>query len=179
ARKRGDVSRERVAVAAARSVTSITALALSIVLTWPVVAQDVVISEILASNGSGLRDDDGEYSDWIEIENRGESTQDLAGWHLTDDPLALSMWRFPAIELAPGEAIIVFASGKNRASSGAPLHASFNLDREGEFLALVRPDGKTIAHALSPQFPPQRRDISYGLLDGDSRTFVYLLSPTP
>ena len=45
----------------------------------------VVLSEFLAVNSSGLADEDGERSDWIELYNAGPVTVDLLGWHLTDD----------------------------------------------------------------------------------------------
>jgi hypothetical protein len=40
--------------------------------------------------------------------------------------------------------------------------ASFSLDRDGEYLALVRPDGVTIQQSFSPKFPRQLADESYG-----------------
>src|SRR6187455_849207 len=46
---------------------------------------DVVISEFLANNNTGLVDEDGQRSDWIELYNNGTTAENLAGWHLTDD----------------------------------------------------------------------------------------------
>ncbi|PYJ01011.1 MAG: hypothetical protein DME25_19175, partial [Verrucomicrobia bacterium] len=62
-------------------------------------AESVIISEFMASNKDTLRDGNGDPSDWIEIENTGETAVDLAGWHLTDDKLNLSKWTFPAMTL--------------------------------------------------------------------------------
>ena len=45
----------------------------------------LIISEFLAVNDKGLKDSNGERSDWIEIHNAGDATIDLAGWALTDD----------------------------------------------------------------------------------------------
>ena len=45
----------------------------------------LVISEFLASNDEILADEDGGYSDWIELYNGSTATVDLAGWFLTDD----------------------------------------------------------------------------------------------
>ena len=50
----------------------------------------VIISEFLAVNDKGLKDANGERSDWIEIHNAGDATVDLAGWTLTDDADDLS-----------------------------------------------------------------------------------------
>ena len=75
----------------------------------------------------------------------------------------LTKWRLPAVSIAPKGFLIVFASGKDRGVAGAPLHTSFSLTAAGEYLALVLPDGTTVASALPQQFPEQFRDMSYGI----------------
>jgi len=57
--------------------------------------------------------------------------------------------------------LIVFASGKDRAVSGAELHSNFKLSSSGEYLALTRPNGST-AQTFDP-YPTQREDVSYGV----------------
>jgi hypothetical protein len=126
-------------------------------------AQDIVISEVLAANGGGLEDEDGDASDWIELQGREPGFVDLDGWHLTDDPANRTKWRFPATTLGPGEFLVVFASGKDRAVAGSELHTSFRLEGGGEYVALVRPDGVSIASQHSPQYPQQFEDVSYGV----------------
>src|SRR5262249_25550211 len=69
---------------------------------------------------------------------------------------------FPSTNLITKGFMVVFASGKNRAIAGAPLHTDFSLKAGGEYLALVRPDG-SIATEFAPAFPQQYTDISYGL----------------
>ncbi len=123
----------------------------------------VVISEFMASNGRTLADVDGDYSDWIELYNTGNSTVNLDGWYLTDNASQLTKWRLPAVALPAKGLLLVFASGKNRAVAGAELHSNFSLSANGEYLALVMPDGVTVAAAFAPQFPEQFRDVSYGL----------------
>ena len=49
----------------------------------------------------------------------------------------------------------MFASGKDRAIAGSELHTNFGLSAEGEYLALVAPDGTTIVHEYAPTFQPQ------------------------
>ncbi len=41
---------------------------------------DVLISEFMALNNTTLRDQDGQYSDWIELYNSGPDTVNLNGW---------------------------------------------------------------------------------------------------
>jgi hypothetical protein len=123
-----------------------------------------VISEFMADNTVTVRDEDGAYSDWIEVHNPTAVPIDLTNWCLTDDASALSKWRFPAMSLGPGDFVIVWASGKNRRISGAPLHTNFSLAAGGEYLALVSPNGATVVHQFSPAYPPQNKDESFGLL---------------
>lgn len=130
--------------------------------TQPVDAQ-VVISEFMASNGRTLADGDGDYSDWIELFNPGSSTANLEGWSLTDTRTNMVKWRFPSVNLDPNHYMVVFASGKNRAVAGSELHTSFKISTTGEYLALVKLDGASVAFAYTPQPPVQITDVSYGI----------------
>ena len=121
---------------------------------------DFKISEFLASNENGLSDEDLDHSDWIEITNTKNEALNIGGWHLTDDKSNKKKWMLPPIDIAPQETIIVFASGKNRNQDNSELHANFSLDSNGEYLALVEPDGETITSEYI--FPKQETDVSYG-----------------
>ena len=123
--------------------------------------QSVIISEFLADNSGGLTDEDGDSPDWIELYNSGTTLVNLAGWYLTDDTNDLVKWSFPATNIAASSFMTVFASGKDRRAPGAPLHTSFAIDAGGGYLALVRPDGVTIATEF--HYPAQRANFSYGL----------------
>ncbi|MBK9140707.1 MAG: lamin tail domain-containing protein [Verrucomicrobia bacterium] len=124
---------------------------------------DVRINEFLADNGGSLLTADGQASDWIELFNSGTNTVDLSGWYLTDRVATPTRWRIPdGTRIAAGGYLVIFADTSSVSITNGDLHASFSLAREGEYLALVRPDGVTVADAFTPQFPPQLRDISYG-----------------
>jgi hypothetical protein len=137
-----------------------------------------VISEFLASNRQGLKDEDGEFQDWIELRNTGSTTVSLQGWFLTDSSAQLAKWKVPATNLPPQQRLMVFASGKDRSMVGARLHTSFSLSTEGEYLALVGPDGRNIVHEFAPKYPPQFDDVSYGL-EESSLAPRYFPEPTP
>ena len=121
------------------------------------------ISEFVASNGDTLLDEDSNSPDWIEIHNPGNEAVDLDGWYLTDDDADLTQWEFPAVSLARDDYLVVYASGKDRRTAGSPLHTNFQLDSNGEYLALVEPDGTTIAHEYASEFPQQFGNVAYGL----------------
>ena len=128
-------------------------------------AADVVINEFMAKNNSALEDPDdpGEYPDWIEIYNDSTSIVDLDGWYLTDDAGDLTRWRLPATNLGAHAFLVVFASGKDLRDPGEQLHTSFKLTTDGEYLALVRPDGVSVASEYNPGYPGQTPDVSFGL----------------
>ncbi|MDP6929874.1 MAG: lamin tail domain-containing protein, partial [Planctomycetota bacterium] len=130
-------------------------------------AQDPMITEFMASNSSGLLDQDGEPSDWIELHNPRSSDLDLAGWHLTDDKNLPTKWTFPKTILVAGSHLVVFASAKDRRVGGKELHTNFSLAAEGEYLALYTPGGQRVAAEFAPKFPPQLVDISYGSPSGN------------
>src|SRR5881394_504814 len=126
-------------------------------------SQNLIISEFMAANNSGLRDVDGDFSDWIEIYNPERASASLAGWYLSDDAADLTKWRFPGVTIPGQGVVLVFASGKNRTNPQGELHTNFSLDRDGEYLALTRPDGTTRATEFAPRFPRQLADVSYGV----------------
>src|SRR5688572_12742235 len=115
-------------------------------------AAQPVINEFLASNNGVIQDEDGDFSDFLELTNRGDQPVNLAGWYLTDEADDLTKWQFPSVNLAPGQFLVVFASNKDRATAGNQLHTNFALAAEGEYLALVEPDGDTVVSALAPEF---------------------------
>ena len=125
------------------------------------IADGPIINEFVALNKTALRDEDGDSSDWIEILNNSTSAVNLLGWHLTDNRTQPAKWTFPDTPLSPGQFLVVFASGKDRAISGHELHTNFKLDNAGEYLALTRPDN-SVASEFAPQYPPQGPDIGYG-----------------
>ncbi len=146
-------------------------------------AANPLITELMAVNDTVLADQDGDYSDWLELHNAGDAAADLTGWYLSDDAGDLDKWQLPAVTIAPGAYLVVFASGKDRAVAGSELHTNFNLSSDGEYLALVQADGTTVASQFAPQFPEQRSNVSYGMLTDAGgvhpETLRYFTPPTP
>ena len=135
------------------------------------------ISEFLADNAHGLRDDDGDHSDWIEIRNTGSTSASLNHWWLSADPNEPRGWEFPAVTVPKGGFLVVFASGKNRALPAKPLHTNFKLPKAGGYLALSTPDGQPVS--VFSAYPVQSPDVSYGRVPGDSQVVGYFPQPTP
>lgn len=133
--------------------------------------QPLRITEFLASNVSGLTDDDGDRSDWIEIHNPNAWSVNAGGLSLTDDVRFPEKWVFPTQTIAPGGYLVVFASSKDRRLSDGPLHANFSLSSSGEYLALVDRNG-SVLQAFAPAYAPQTDDVS---TDG----VAFFAAPTP
>ncbi len=145
------------------------------VLSWMLVlgcAGATEISEFLADNQSGLQDEDGETSDWIELHNTSALPVNTAGFQLTDDPLHLDKWPLPASTLPAGGYLVIFASGKNRTLIGTPWHTNFSLKSSGEYLALSL-NGQMVQE-FAPKFPAQYPNVSYGMTPSQ-----FMGHPTP
>ncbi len=148
------------------------------VTTTPYVAPETggpVISEFMVGNIDTVLDEDRTPGPWLELYNGQSTASNVSGWYLTDDPANLTKWRLPAINLTAHAYVVVWADGKDRASTTNP-HTNFTLNPAGGYLALVRPDGVTIAS--SHTYGPQAADTSYGIL-GPESVKGYLQTPTP
>jgi len=143
----------------------------------------VYISEIMADNETILADGAGEYRDWIELRNASNTAINLQDWYLTDDSGDLTKWAFPVATIGANDYLIVWASGKYPTSLNNGLHTDFSLESNGEYLALVMPDGITIANDFN--YPTLAEDLSYGIFSGSDNdytkdgNFVPLAAPTP
>jgi hypothetical protein len=136
------------------------------------------INEFVSANDSGLQDEDGAYSDWIELYNPSDVPVSLEGWRLSDDSNDDQQWTFPAVTIPAESYLVVFASGQDRVpTDGSNLHTNFSLGSDGEFLALYNstPDTPPIGQ-FSPDFPTQVTDHSYAFVADEYR---YFETPTP
>jgi hypothetical protein len=158
---------------------STAALAIAVFLSATLFAQGIpIINEFMADNGGALSLADGSTPDWIEIRNPDRTELDLAGWHLTDDDQDLNKWTFPAgATIAPGAYLLVYASGEDATGAGGEYHTNFKLGDQGEYLALVQPNGN-VQQELAPAYPQQYADISYGLTPSQQSN-GYFQTPTP
>lgn len=153
------------------SMTASRYLPLALVLLLLAPAQGApFISEFLASNGNGLKDETGSREDWIEIRNPDATAINLENWYLSDSASNKTKWKFPAVTVPANGQLVVFASSKNIAVAGKTLHTNFGLSAGGEYLGLTQPDGLTTVSQFSPTFPQQYADISYGIPSSTSAT---------
>lgn len=101
-------------------------------------AARLLINEAMSRNDAALPDDTGAYSDWLEIINMDSSPVDLTGWTLSAADDLLTAFTFPDLTLAPGECLLIYASGRDARET---LHAPFRLSASGETVLLTDPAG--------------------------------------
>ena len=140
------------------------------------VAQNLVINEILTSNNAANTDEDGSYEDWLEIFNGTTETISLEGFGLTDNPALPFKWIFPAVAIIPGQHLLVWCSDKNRIDPTLPLHTNFKLSADGETIRLTSASG-TMVDEIPPIVFPQ--NYSYGRSISGGPDFIVFSQPTP
>jgi hypothetical protein len=81
-------------------------------------SQQLYINEFMSSNAFTIADEDGDYSDWIELYNAGPDAVSLSGYGLSDNYNNPFKWIFPDSVIQPGQHLLVWASGKDRKPVG-------------------------------------------------------------
>lgn len=143
----------------------------------PVRAPNVVLNEFLASNDTVNVDEAGEYDDWVELYNAGDTAVDFAGLYLTDDREgAPTRWPLPEGGLQPGEFALFWAD--DTPDQGA-THMNFKLAREGDQISLTFVSGGADPILVDAVvFEKQAADLSFGRVPDGSLEWVQG-TPTP
>lgn len=139
----------------------------------------LAINEIMASNDATIADPQGQFDDWIEIYNSGNTPIDLAGMYLTDDLGEPTKWRVPADDsslttVAPGGFLLIWIDGD---TADAGLHADFRLDADGEDVGVFDTDGVTLIDSVT--YPALPVDVPYGRDPDGADDWRYFAVPTP
>ena len=128
--------------------------------------RDVILSEVMTSNKTALSDETNAYPDWIELTNSGRKAADISGWTLTDRLSSAGAFTFPqGTQIAPGEYLIVFASGRLQNQAGESFHAPFKLSSAGDSLILSDETG-TVVESIN--LPALGGDQSFARKDGST-----------
>ena len=132
------------------------------------------INEVMAKNGKTIMDDDGDYTDYIEIYNGYGYDIDLEGYHLSDREYKSSKWTFPSITIKAKEYLIVYASGKNKCNLETRVcHTDFKLSSLGEKVLLIDKSANIISKVA---FTKMNSDVS---LSFTGNKYVYTNTGTP
>ena len=124
--------------------------------------QGLVISEMMPSNQTAVPDENGDYSDWVEVWNSTDAPISLKNVGLSDRNDSIR-FLFPDVTLQPDERVVVFCSDTNAAEPGKPYHAKFKLSSVGETVYLFDPNAYLIDQTTCPIMGG---DESWALMDG-------------
>lgn len=136
----------------------------------------VVINEYCAANVSLSTDNFGENSDWVELYNAGATPVNLAGYWMSDKLNNIQKWQMPAINLNPGQRVLIWCSGRNITTP--PFHTNFGLRQsEGnDHIILADPAGNIVD---STNVRPCMRNHSRGRAGDGGSTWGVFTTPTP
>jgi hypothetical protein len=126
----------------------------------PIPPKGLFINEVMSLNRSTVKDDDGQYSDWLELINTGEQKISLKGVGLTDDQEEPFQFTFSGGEIGPGETLLVWLSGKTcQVPECVNPHAPFALNPSGEEIMLTSSTGRVLDLFVTGHLEP---DVSSG-----------------
>lgn len=121
----------------------------------------LMINEVMPSPRSGIRDEDDELSDWVELYNLSNEDIPLGNMALSDDPAKPIKWIFPQNAVIPaGGYYLVFCSGKDKVEvNTAYPHTNFSINNQEETLVLSTLVGEQIDRVTVRNL---EKDTSYG-----------------
>lgn len=109
----------------------------------------LVISEVMAANSSAVPDENGEFSDWLEIYNGTGQDLDMEGVMITNRTDRIT-FPFPSYTLKAGERVIVFATDSYQLDPSLPFHGKFKISSAGDHLYLYDPNMYLIDELATP-----------------------------
>ena len=137
----------------------------------------VVINEVMADPLTGLRDDDDELVDWIELYNTTDHAIQLNKFALSDNEKRPLKWRFPDDAVIPAKGYyLVLCSGKDRQdlSHSGLYHTNFRISAESETIILSDSMGHVVDRVMIDNLP---QDCSWGRNEYNQLTVFR--NPTP
>jgi len=134
------------------------------------------INEFMADNETTIADENGNFSDWVEVYNAGVSPVWLGNLYLTDNLTNPDKWQMPDHTLASGQFVLFWADEK---PEQGPFHADFKLDKDGEEIGIFGSESMGFPLIDSVLFGVQSTDISYGRYPDGSDNWEFLIYPTP
>jgi len=140
------------------------------------------INEIMSSNKNAFEDDNGEFSDWIEIFNPSDKKIDLSGLYLTDDLSQPDKYKVPSglpdiTVIKPKGYLTIIAD--NKESDSEYLHLNFKLKKRGEAFGIYYKDLNNFIVIDTISFPVLAENKSFGRLPDGGEDWVVFSVSTP
>ena len=141
----------------------------------------IYINEFMARNTTTYEDEYGNYEDWIEIYNDGNSSIDIGGIYISDDLTQSQSFKIPVgtpekTTIGPKSFLIFSADGKPELGI---THLNFNLTGAGEQIGLSYYNNTILSFIDSLSYENQTADISFGRVVDGWPAWQYFNMPTP
>ncbi|MEN6335082.1 MAG: lamin tail domain-containing protein [Phycisphaerales bacterium] len=179
------------------AIRSILGVSLAILASLVATSQaKVVINEVMASNVASFSDPQGDFDDWIELYNAGDTSVNVGGMYLSDDPEVPTMWQIPlgnvgATTIGPGRFLQIWmdaepgdyqvdqqqGGGRTSGQPASGFHAAFRLNAGGDGVYLFDVNGVALIDGLV--YEEQTPDQSYGRYPDGGDTLRFFFEPTP
>ena len=138
----------------------------------------VLINEVMADPLTGLRDDDDELCDWIELYNTTDRDIQLNMYALSDNEKRPLKWRFPDGAVIPAHGYyVVLCTGKDRQDTANPTlyHTNFRISAEHETIILSDSQGHVTDRVMIDNLP---QDCSWGRNSNNQMQVFTVATPT-
>jgi hypothetical protein len=135
----------------------------------------VAINELMASNGTTIADEVGEFDDWIELYNYGADPVFLGDKYLSDNENEPNKWALPEVTIQSGEFLLFWADDDDEQGE---MHTSFKLSAGGEFIGIFDTENENFAMIDGINFGEQAEDAAFGRLPDGTGIFQNV-TPTP
>ena len=138
----------------------------------------VLINEVMADPLTGIRDDDDELCDWIELYNTTSKPINLNKYALSDNEGKPLKWRFPdnAVIEAHGY-YLVLCTGKDRMDTSRDKvpHTNFRISAEQETIILADSQGRVVDRVMIDNLA---QDCSWGRNEQNQMQVFTMPTPT-
>ena len=132
------------------------------------VVSGLVINEIMAANFSKVSDQDGEYDDWVELYNGGNTSINLEGFYLSDNENDLTKWIFPNTVIQANDYKIIWCDTAGSSQTG--LHTTYRLSADQEEVYLTDPSGVVVDAVHFVNMPT---DVAYARVPNGDGVFIH------
>jgi len=140
-------------------------------------ASPIYINEFMADNDGVIQDGAGDYDDWFELYNGGETPLNLGGMYLTDDLTDTTQWQIPAGTTIPAGGYLLFWADDEEGEGGT--HTNFKLGKSGEQIGLYDTDASGNVAIDTLTFGQQTTDVSMGRFPDGGDCWWFFTSATP
>lgn len=138
----------------------------------------IVVNEVSPSNKTVTADPQGDYDDWIELYNNGNSDYDLTGHYLSDKEDNPKKWQFPDNTIIKAHDYLLIFADEDSNDNPNGIHTNFKLSGEGEVVMLSNTDANNNEIMDIISFPAVENDKTYGRYPNGTGDFI-LMTATP